>query len=146
MILHGLDIDTKATADNVRRFLTNDLQRYLQIAGTNRIDLKSPQITGMPKGSPVGNTNEQHYVEVAYAESVVCCVSRAISNCRAFSNAILTKKYIDGLPDWKIAVELQYSFSRYKDLKRIALCEFADRYLYQTTHNHIDVNDLHVYK
>lgn len=147
MILHGLEFNAVKTADTVRQFLTYDLQRAIQCAGLNRVDLRSPQITGMPKGNPAGNTAQIHLDNVAYSELVVKCTARSIKQCSAFSNAILVHKYIDGWPDWKIAVKLQYSISRYKDLKRRALCEFADRYQKQTRDTKgIEEIDLHVYK
>lgn len=145
-MLHGLDIDTKATAENARQFLAHDLDKYLALAGEQRDGLKSPAITGMPKAKPVGNSTEDSYIRVITATAIVDCVKRAIANCSQLSREILTLCYLDCLADWKIAQRMNYSFSRYKDLKRQALCEFAGRYLYQATAAGIDDCDFNVYK
>ena len=144
-MLHGLDIDTQATAKNVRSFLTRDLSRYLALAGAQRSGLKTPLLSGMPKATPAGNSSEDHFLDVVMAEKVIDCVKRAIANCTAISKDILTHRYLDGWDDWQVARHLDYSQSRYKDLKRHALCEFAGRYRYQTMQADIEVNDLNVY-
>lgn len=146
MVLPGLDIDTQATAARVRKFLTKDLDKYLALAGEQRENLKSPSITGMPKAQPVGNSTEDHFLDVHIAEKTIDCVTRAISNCTATSRTLLTLCYLDCLTDWKVAERLDYSPSRFKDLKRRALCEFAGRYRYQTMKAGIDDGQLNVYK
>lgn len=145
-MLHGLDIDTKATASNVRRFLTHDLSRYLSLAGAQRTNLKSPLISGMPKAAPAGNATEDHFLDVVTAERVVNCVKLAIAGCTLVSKQILTYRYLDGQEDWQVAKRLDYSYSRYKDLKRFALCEFAGRYRHQTMKAELETQDLNVYK
>lgn len=146
MVLPGLDIDTQATASKVRKFLTKDLDKYLALAGEQRDNLKSPSITGMPKAQPVGNATEDHFLDVHIAEKTIDCVTRAISNCTATSRALLTLCYLDCLTDWKVAERLDYSPSRFKDLKRQALCEFAGRYRYQAMQAGITDSELNVYK
>lgn len=146
MYLHGLDIDTKATASNVRRFLTHDLSKYLALAGVQRDNLKSPLLSGMPKAAPAGNSTEDHYVDVILAETIIDCIKRAIANCTLTSKLILTACYLDEKSDWQIARQLDYSLSRYKDLKQRALCEFAGRYQYQAMNAGLSDGNLNVYK
>lgn len=146
MVLPGLDIDDQATASKVRKFLTKDLDKYLALSGAQRDNLKSPTITGMPKATPVGNATEDHFLDVIIAEVTIDCVKRAIANCTLTSRNILTLCYLDCLTDWKVAQRLDYSPSRYNDLKRKALCEFAGRYRYQAMHAGISDSELNVYK
>lgn len=146
MVLPGLDIDDQATASKVRKFLTKDLDKYLALAGAQRENLKSPSITGMPKAAPVGNATEDHFLDVIIAEATIDCVKRAIANCTFTSRDILTLCYLDCLTDWKVAQRLDYSPSRYNDLKRKALCEFAGRYRYQAKSAGITDSELNVYR
>ena len=146
MVLPGLEIDEKATASNAREFLTRKLDKYLALAVAQRENLKSPSITGMPKAAPVGNATEDHFLDVIIAEATIDCVKRAIANCTLTSRNILTLCYLDCLTDWKVAQRLDYSPSRYNDLKRKALCEFAGRYRYQAKSAGITDSELNVYR
>lgn len=145
-MLKGLDIDNSATAENVRRFLTKDLDKYLALAGAQRSDLKSPTISGMPKAEPVGNSTEDHFLDVIVADKILDCVKRAIANCTLKSSTIIQMCYLDFSPAWEIENALHCSSSQYKDYKRRALCEFAGRYRYQTMQAKIGVDNLNVYK
>ena len=72
------DIDYKATEANVKHFLTRIYPRAKRMAGKDLSNIQSPQITDMPKATPVGNPLEQRIIQRAYAQQVVKATVDAI--------------------------------------------------------------------
>lgn len=126
----GLDINQKATAKKVREFFKYTFPDYLIKAGYHRTDLSSPQLD--PTGVAVHgiNSSENKMMLIINMQERCRAVYQAIDHCADNSKqpfrTILKALYIDELDDWKVAQKVQYSDSRYSDLKRYALCQFAD--------------------
>lgn len=141
------DIDTKETAKNVDAFLRNDFIKYARLCGLTRADLQSPTITGMPSGSNFGNSAENKMMRIFEAEDIVKSVKETIcKKCSAKSSKILSLCYLSNMLNWQVARRLDYSTSRFAELKRCALCEFADFFDYYRYRYDLKVSDLHVYK
>lgn len=86
-------------------------------------------MTGMPSGSPVGNSTENRLVNRIYCRQVVSAVPLAINHCTKWSRTLLTFLYIDHLDDAYCIIHLPFSESwYYKTLKPKALIEFAEAY------------------
>lgn len=69
---------------------------------------------------------------------VVCrCIATAIQNCshraKQPSYEILVGCYLDELKDWEVSSQCGFGETRFKELKKEALCEFAERFLYWQT-------------
>lgn len=144
----NLDIDRRATARKVTRFLDRDLDRYLARSGKRRFDLKSPSWDGMPKAPSFGNANENRMMAIWVAEQVVDSVGCTIRNMTKEAQMILLKRYSDEMLTYNIAEALSISSATYSRKQEWALCEFADRFEYQVDKHGItdEVSDLHVYR
>ena len=125
-----IDIDQKLTAQKVRDFFKYNFEHYLIRAGYHRIDLSSPQLDPTGIMSHSGNSAEAKMATIFEAQDKCQAVYHAIDQCADSSKqpfrTILKSLYIDELSDWQVAAKVQYSDSRYGDLKRYALCQFAD--------------------
>lgn len=129
-----LEIDAQKTAERVDRYLKHDFERYLRLSGKHRTDISSPSLSGMPGGSN-GNGQENKVIEGAYAGQVVAAIAATIRNCsdcdeRKPYKRILIDYYIKGLQNFKIAQKIGYSERQYDYKKKMAQCEFADRFEY----------------
>ncbi|MCT3465896.1 hypothetical protein EFR21_01580 [Lactobacillus delbrueckii subsp. bulgaricus] len=129
-----LEIDAQKTAERVDRYLKHDFERYLRLSGKHRTDISSPSLSGMPGGSN-GNSQENKVIEGAYAGQVVAAVAATIRNCSDYDERkpykrILIDYYIKGMQGFKIAQKIGYSDRQFANKKRLALCEFADRFEY----------------
>lgn len=125
-----IDIDQKLTAQKVRDFFKYNFEHYLIRAGYHRTDLSSPQLDPTGIMSHSGNSVEAKMATIFEAQDKCQAVYHAIDQCADSSKqpfrTILKSLYIDELSDWQVAAKVQYSDSRYGDLKRYALCQFAD--------------------
>ncbi len=65
--------------------------------------------------------------ESAKAKSILEDVSVALNHCSNTYQLILYYRYIKGLADWQVAQKVQYSNTRYHQLKIAACIEFAER-------------------
>ena len=141
------EVNLKATADNVRNFFNDQLDRYLALSGKHRADLKSPVSDGQPSGSPVGNSTENRMMNIWLAEQIVDCVGKAMCNCTKKSQQLLLGRYADDMLAYQVAMELNISTATFSRDQIYALNEFADRYEYQLVLHHIqdEVRDLHIY-
>ncbi|MGN1284166.1 MAG: ArpU family phage packaging/lysis transcriptional regulator [Candidatus Limosilactobacillus intestinavium] len=141
------EVNLKATADNVRNFFNDQLDRYLALSGKHRADLKSPVSDGQPTGSPVGNSTENRMMSIWLAEQIVDCVGKAMCNCTKKSQQLLLGRYADDMLAYQVAMELNISTATFSRDQIYALNEFADRYEYQLVLHHIqdEVRDLHIY-
>lgn len=140
-------VNSKATANNVRHFFNNQLDRYLALSGQHRADLKSPVSDGQPTGSPIGNSTENRMMQIWLAEQIVDCVGKAMRNCTKRSQQLLLGRYADDMLAYQVARELNVSASTFKRNSNGALNEFADRYEFQLVKHNIqnEAKDLHVY-
>ena len=130
-----LEVDSQKTAERVDRYLKHDFERYLRLSGKHRTDISSPSLSGMPGGGSNGNSQENKVIEGAYAAQVVAAIAATIRNCSDYDERkpykrILIGYYIKGLNNFKIAQEIGYSERQFDCKKRMALCEFADRFEY----------------
>lgn len=146
----GLDIDQKATSKKVRAFFKYTFSDYLIKAGYHRTDLSSPQLD--PTGVAVHGKNsaENKMVHILDMQDRCKAVYQAIDHCADSTKqpfrTILKALYIDELEDWQVAVKVQYSDSRYTDLKRYALCQFADTIETWKTLYNVDIPEMRVPK
>ncbi|QHJ77600.1 MAG: hypothetical protein [Bacteriophage sp.] len=126
----GLDIDQRATAENVKRFFRNDFEKYILRSGYHRTDLTSPQLDPTGIMGHGGNSAENKMAIIFDAQDKCKAVYHAIDQCFDSTQqpfrTILKSLYIDELKDWQVAAKVQYSDSRYNELKKYALCQFAD--------------------
>ena len=123
--------DKNVIIKGARSFMKTKLSDYLALTGEQRADLKSGPCVKISNSVYSGNSTEKRFLDIVEAEKVVNCVKHAIENCSNMNRHILTLCYLDEIMDKNVAIRLGYSISRYKDLKRQALYEFALRYRYQ---------------
>lgn len=132
-----VDFDREKTARNVRRFFNRRLDWYLSQCGSNRTDLKSPTLSLAGGGSPIGNAAENKIINGMIAGVVCQCIATAIQNCshraKQPSYSILVGCYLDELKDWQVATQCGFAKTRFQEVKKEALCEFAERFLYWQT-------------
>lgn len=140
LLLEIENIDYKATARNVKKFLDKKLPHILRIANESPASLKSPVISDMPVNHDGGNHNESKMVKYIAAKEMINGIAKALNNCSQTAFMILKGKYIQGLQDWQISQNIGYSKARYFQLKDEAFNEFADRLEVQK-----GCPDLHVY-
>lgn len=137
-----VDFNRTATADNVRYFFNYRLDYYLRMSGANRSDLKSPALSLTGGGSPIGNTAEIKMTNIIEAEAVCQSVAKTIDNCshraKQPSYTILKECYLDGLKDFVVAQHVGFAKTRFQEIKREALCEFAERFIYWQERYHVD--------
>ncbi len=146
----GLDIDQTKTAEKVKCFFKNDFERYILRAGYHRTDLSSPQLDQTGIMGHYGNSAENKMATIFEAQHKCQAVYHAIDQC--FDSAqqpfrtILKALYIDKMKDWQVAAKVQYSDSRYNDLKKYALCQFADTIVTWKIIYDVDIPELKVPK
>jgi len=138
-------IDEYETSKRVRNFFDSDFERLLRLADEQTSFFRSPNYDGMPKSPSTINGQEETAIkyitsDTAKAKSILKDVDIAINHCKKMSQTILFYRYIKCLPDWRVAQKIQYSTTRYSELKTIALVEFAERLYAQK--NHIDLRKL----
>ncbi|WP_308556779.1 ArpU family phage packaging/lysis transcriptional regulator [uncultured Lactobacillus sp.] len=125
------EIDKKETLRKTRRFFDKELDKYINLSGKHRFDLKSPIIDGLPKGSNINN-NDSFMMNIFYAEQIIKCVSDAINlltdTPKKPYKTIIIDKYINCLTSQQIALKIQYSNSRTATKMNEALLEFAQRF------------------
>lgn len=132
--MNNLELDQRLTARKVDQYLKHDFERYIRQCGAHRTDISSPNMSGMPSGT-IANRQEEKLVEGLYAASVVDCIKHTIANCsdcdiRKPYKIILVDYYLKGMQGFKIAQKIGYSDRQFANKKRMALCEFADRFEY----------------
>lgn len=136
------NLDEVATAEKVKKFFDKDLERLLRLADKQRSFFRSVSMDGMPKAPSPGNGQENMVVkyvssESAKAKSILEDVNIALNHCSNTYQLILYYRYIKGLADWQVAQKVQYSNTRYHQLKIAACIEFAERLYVQS--NQLDL-------
>jgi len=153
-----MDIDYKATANEVRKFLKFRFDKYLDYAGLNSADLSaideshlsSPKMDASGVSSHGGvNHMEQALIRITVAENVCYVVYKTIKSCRQEDKKpyrkILEEAYLNHTDDLRIQAMISYSSTRYDILKRRALLEFADRVWVYKVKRHLDDEDIPVF-
>ncbi|MEY8662516.1 ArpU family phage packaging/lysis transcriptional regulator [Ligilactobacillus faecis] len=138
-------IDDRATAKKVKNFFEKDFERLLRLADEQTSFFRSPNYDGMPKSPSTINGQEASVIkcitsDTAKAKSILSDIDIAINHCNKTYQTILFYRYIECLPDWRVAQKVKYSTTRYNELKIAALVEFAERLCVQK--NHIDLRAL----
>lgn len=132
-----VDFDRNATAKNVRWFFNHRLDYYLSQCGSNRTDLKSPTLSLAGVSGTAGNHTENKVINGMIAGVVCQCIATAIQNCshraKQPSYEILVGCYLDELTDWEVSTQCGFGKTRFQEVKKEALCEFAERFLYWQT-------------
>lgn len=131
-VLDSIDnVDTKATAKEVSHFFRRMVPVLLRMYGGTQDSIKSPSLDGMPKSS-YGNSTENKLIKrlekELEARAIIADVKIAIDRCSFESRQIINMSLVDRKKDWQVCEHLGYSQSRYYDLKRRALNEFADAF------------------
>ena len=137
----GLGIDYNETAKNARKFLSKGINKYLYKAGMHRNQLKSPTLNLAGSGSSGGNHAEDKIINGMEATRMCHCIKDTLENCEPLTYRIIVAVYIEDIKDWQMADKLCYSPSQYQNIKRTALCEFAERFEGFETRYSFDHND-----
>lgn len=123
-------IDSKKTKLKSKRVLAC-YRRLGRIAGQDEINLRSPIISDMPRtpGSFNNKAEDATCIRVD-AENELKEIQHALNKVSQINREILSMTYCenDKLTAFAIGLELGYSERRIKDLKAIALLEFAEVY------------------
>lgn len=156
----NLEVDAKATANNVKNFLTFKFEHFQNYAGLNVSDLSvvddshlsSPKMDASGVSSHGGiNHTESSFNRIMEAEQACKAIYKTIKNCRNGGRTpyqkILSEAYLQNMEDYKIQQELGYEDSQYYIKKRQALCEFADRFeKWKDWYSIPYFKDLHIYR
>lgn len=124
------EIDAKKTKINARKVLVQ-YRKWERIAGKSIIDIRSPQLSDMPRTLGVSvNKTQDGIVERVYAEMERDAILRALASLSFVSRQILFMTYCEceKRSVWQIGHELGYTEPHIKDLKSTALLEFAEAY------------------
>ena len=138
-------VDERATAKKVKKFFEKDFDRLLRLADEQTSFFRSPNYDGMPKSPSTANGQEVSVIkritsDTAKAKSILRDIDIAINHCSKTNQTILFYRYIECWPDWQVAQQIQYSTTRYNELKIVASVEFAERLCVQE--NRIDLREL----
>lgn len=147
----GLDIDQAATAQSADSFLRHDFRKYLLRAGMRYSDLLSgTQLDPTGVASHGKNSAEKRLVKILDMQERCLAVYQAIEHCSDMQKQpyrkILECLYFKHLTDYQTAIQVGYSKSRLSDLKKNALCEFADAIDTWKVYYDVDIPDLKVEK
>lgn len=135
------DVDLIRTAENVDAFLTHGLEKAVRVVNINLTDLKSPTMDGLPKAPTFSNTLENKMVQYIDSRNLIEGFQRVYPKCNVIAQQIIKCCYLEDMDNNDVMLLLGYEHSRYAEIKRNALNEFADRYEMQP-----GCPDLHFYK
>lgn len=121
-------LDYDATAKRVDYYLSIVVTKLLRIANESPAALKSPSMDGMPRSPHYENVNETKMQKYIDAKTEINAVGMVIMRCSSMAQTILTKLYINHLPNVIVCDTIGYSRSQFAHLKKEALNEFADRF------------------
>ena len=135
------DVDLIKTAENVDAFLTYGLEKAVRVINISITDLKSPSLDGLPKAPTFSNALEDKMVQYIDSRNLVEGFQRVYPKCNVIARKIIKCRYLEDMDNNDVMALLGYEHSRYAEIKRNALNEFADRYEMQP-----GCPDLHAYK
>lgn len=150
--LENVEIDRNLTAANVRYFLSNTFINYLAKAGLHKADLSSPKLDLSGVSAHGKNSAENQMFRIFDYENKCFAINSAINNCWENPNlnirnkTILHDRYIEELTDWQVQQKVGLSGASYREKKRDALCEFADRIEVEACRYDTRIPNLHSYK
>lgn len=114
-------------AKKARHFLEQTLQKdSLIVRGAETVS--SPAITGMPKGSPNGNSSEDTMLRAATAQREIEGISDTIELLTGDEIGILQYRYLEGKSTTETARLFCVSRRQLNNLERRALVHFAYAY------------------
>lgn len=148
MSYEGRKLNKVATARNVRHFLAEDFQLYLNRSGLQRVDLSSPQLDSSGVIAHGSNSAEKSMMRVFDYQAKCFAIYKAIDTCldsqerHIYHRTILYSRYIKLLDDWKIYNRIGLSPARYRQVKQDALCEFAERLPVWALKQNTEIRDL----
>ncbi|WP_429971165.1 ArpU family phage packaging/lysis transcriptional regulator [Fructilactobacillus sp. Tb1] len=119
------EINQRKTVNNAKRFFKYQFPKMQIQASINSLSIKSPIISDIPSGTPYGNSSERKNVLMLQRQEDVRNVVKAIKSLPSFEKFILNAVYLEGSQDSDVALDLDYSTSRYQALKCKALLDFA---------------------
>lgn len=134
-------VDQIETAENVLYFLKQHYEKQLRVyQSTNMANLQSPSISDMPKGSIYGNSNEEKMTKFLSAKMIVDGFNHTLE-VGSYELKIVCQNVLGKITANEAMERLYLERTRYYEVKRRALNEFADIFEMQT-----GCPDLHVYK
>lgn len=134
-------VDQAETADNVLYFLKKYYDKQLRVYhSTNLANLKSPSISDMPTGSIYGNNNEEKMNKFLSAKMIVDGFNHTLE-VGSYELKVVCQNVLGKITANEAMERLYLERTRYYEVKRRALNEFADIFEMQT-----GCPDLHVYK
>ncbi len=140
-------IDKTQTAEAVKNFFADDFNHYLNLANKHLSDISSPTLDPNNVGGHDGrNHQDERMVVNLDAQNCVKAVNHTISSCSYPSNTILYLYFIKKMPNDNIAKRLGYQSTRFIEIKKEALVEFAERLDYWRQIDHASINDLRVFE
>lgn len=140
-------IDKTQTAEAVKNFFADDFNHYLNLANKHLSDISSPILDPNNVGGHDGrNHQDERMVVNLDAQNCVKAVNHTISSCSYPSNTILYLYFIKKMSNDNIAKRLGYQSTRFIEIKKEALVEFAERLDYWRQIDHASINDLRVFE
>lgn len=140
-------IDQEKTAQNVKSFFTDDFKHYLNLANKHLSDISSPTLDPNNMGGHDGlNHQDERMVVNLDAQNCVKAVNHTISSCGYPSNTILYLYFIKRMSNDSIAQRLGYQSTRFIEIKKEALVEFAERFDFWRQEDKTSMGDLRVFE
>lgn len=123
------EVDFPCTRSNAHKIL-KQYRKFERIAGRAKIDIRSPQITDMPKSQSYGNKTEDAIIQFVYAEDERDEILKAITSLDLVKRQILYYCYCEpeSYSNAFIADKIGYSERQINRLKKEALIYFAEAY------------------
>lgn len=140
-------IDQEKTAQNVKAFFTDDFKHYLNLANKHLSDISSPTLDPNNMGGHDGlNHQDERMVVNLDAQNCVKAVNHTLSSCSYPSNTVLYLYFIKKISNDSIAQRLGYQSTRFIEIKKEALVEFAERFDFWRQEDKTSMEDLRVFE
>ena len=140
-------INKTKTAEAVKSFFADDFNHYLNLANKHLSDISSPTLDpNNVSGYDHRNHIDEKMVVNIDAQNCVKAVNHTISSCSYPSGTILYLYFIKKMSNDNIAKRLGYQSTRFIEMKREALVEFAERFDYWRQIDHASIDDLRVFE
>ena len=140
-------IDQEKTAQNVKAFFTDDFKHYLNLANKHLSDISSPTLDPNNMGGHDGLNHQDERMAVNLdAQNCVKAVNHTLNSCSYPSNTILYLYFIKKISNDSIAQRLGYQSTRFIEIKKEALVEFAERFDFWRQEDKTSMEDLRVFE
>ena len=140
-------IDQEKTAQNVKAFFTDDFKHYLNLANKHLSDISSPTLDPNNMGGHDGLNHQDERMAVNLdAQNCVKAVNHTLNSCSYPSNTILYLYFIKKMSNDSIAQRLGYQSTRFIEIKKEALVEFAERFDFWRQEDKTSMEDLRVFE